>query len=260
MKQPAGVLNSKFSNKEDLSVWLSTTLIQALRQFVDLFTFYHSALGFLIGNMFALLKICIIHENEALSRIGSTCIQQLIEKNASNFEMKSWEQVSQIFKELFDETAPTFLFFNYKGDQNETYSDSKTVCDFSFLNKPLGPPPDRKEFQKQISKCVLHLLVAQTLHDVLATGPNDIVYKSLPNEQLLCLLSCFQSSYHMARGFNECLELRQCLFKMGYMKQLPNLLKQETQCANSYLSFLLKIYTDETKRELETSTEEKIIP
>ena len=106
--------NSKFSNKEELSIWLSTTLIQALRQFVDLFTFYYQKIGFLLPNMFGLMKCCLLHENEALSRIGSTCIQQLVEHNAQHFDEKSWDQLANLFVELNDETAPTFLFFNYK--------------------------------------------------------------------------------------------------------------------------------------------------
>ena len=34
----------KFENKEDMTVWLNTTLIQALRQLVDLFSFYFHVL------------------------------------------------------------------------------------------------------------------------------------------------------------------------------------------------------------------------
>lgn len=109
----SAVLNSKFANKEDLNVWLSTTLIQALRQFVDLFTHYYKTLGFMLGNMFGLLKICILHENEAMARIGSTCVQQLVEQNVKSFDDLGWSHVSNIFTELFEETAPKFLFFNY---------------------------------------------------------------------------------------------------------------------------------------------------
>lgn len=116
------------------------------------------------------------------------------------------------------------------------------------MNKPLGPPPDRKEFAKNISKCVLHLLVVQTLQDVLSTGPDDIVYKSMPDNHLLKLLDCLEGSYKLANVFNESMELRQALFKMGYMKQLPNLLKQETLAVNAYLILLIKIYADESNR------------
>jgi brefeldin A-inhibited guanine nucleotide-exchange protein len=254
MKQPDGMLNSKFSNKEDLQVWLSTTLIQALRQFVDLFTHYFPAIGFMIANMLSLLKVCILHENEAMARIGSTCIQQLVEKNVDVFNQDNWSELSNFFTELFDETSPTFLFFNFKGEMGQ---DSE----FAFLKKPLGPPPDRKEFQRKISKCVLHLLVVETLEHVLESA-NDRIYRALPNQQLMQLLECFASSYHLARVFNETMPLRESLFKMGYMKQLPNLLKQETMSVNVYLKYLVKIYVDvDPKRASErAAAEPRLIP
>jgi brefeldin A-inhibited guanine nucleotide-exchange protein len=258
MKQPAGVLNSKFSNKEDLSVWLSTTLIQALRQFVDLFTHYYSTLGFLLKEMFNLLKVCILHENEAMARIGSTCIQQLIEQNAQVFDENAWADFASMFAELFDETEPKFLFFNYKGDQYNPEVDTQ----FAFLNKLLGPPPDRKEFQKQISKCVLHLLVVETLQNVMAAGTNDSVYRAIPTQQLTRILDCFASSYQLAHVFNETMPLRESLHRMGYMKQLPNLLKQETLSVNAYLTLLVKLYSDNDERRISQrdSTEKRLIP
>ncbi|KAJ3313350.1 guanine nucleotide exchange protein for ADP-robosylation factor [Boothiomyces sp. JEL0838] len=248
------ILNSKFANKDELNVWLSTTLIQALRQFVELFTHYYTTLGFMLDGMLGLMKICILHENEALSRIGATCIQQLIEHNNISFDEKDWDLVCKMFKELFDETSPTFLFYNYTEEETK---DEK----FAFLNRPLGPAPEKKEFQRQLARCVLHLHVVQTLQDVIATGPDDIVYKQIPNNTLLELLDCFRASYHLAHVFNESIELRQALFRKGYMKNLPNLLKQETLCVNAYLMFLIKIYTDTSnnRTEIKNSTQDKFI-
>lgn len=51
--------HSKFANKEDMSVWLSTTLIQALRQFVDLFGHYYDDLYFLLDGLLELLTTCM---------------------------------------------------------------------------------------------------------------------------------------------------------------------------------------------------------
>ncbi|KAI8898774.1 hypothetical protein BC833DRAFT_417312 [Globomyces pollinis-pini] len=260
MKQSSNntnMMNSKFANKEDLQIWLSTTLIQAFRQFVDLFTHYYNTLGFMLGNMFELLKICILHENEALSRIGSTCIQQLVEHNFNNFNEKGWDLLCNLFTELFQETSPTFLFFDY----NKTESTSIDPT-FAFLKRALGPPPDRKEFQKNIAKCIVHLLVVQTLQDVLSTGPDFKVYKAIPNPYFLRLLDCFEYSYIVAHQFNGCLELRQALFKLGYMKQLPNLLKQETLSVNAYVIFLFKIYcgNEPERNELVKTSQDRLIP
>jgi brefeldin A-inhibited guanine nucleotide-exchange protein len=51
--------HTKFDNKEDMSVWLSTTLIQALRLFVDLFTSKLDQLSFCIDGLLDLLIICM---------------------------------------------------------------------------------------------------------------------------------------------------------------------------------------------------------
>lgn len=55
--------HTKFANREDMSVWLSTTLIQALRQFVDLFSHYFESLSFLLDGMLDLMTACMIQGN-----------------------------------------------------------------------------------------------------------------------------------------------------------------------------------------------------
>lgn len=50
---------SRFSTHEDMSVWLSTTMIQALRNLVDLFTFYFDVLGRMLDKLLDLLCECI---------------------------------------------------------------------------------------------------------------------------------------------------------------------------------------------------------
>lgn len=51
--------HTKFPNKEDMSVWLSTTLIQALRQFVDLFSHYFETLSYQLDGVLELLTVCM---------------------------------------------------------------------------------------------------------------------------------------------------------------------------------------------------------
>ena len=122
--------------------------------------------------------------------------------------------------------------------------------------------PDKKEFQKQIAKCAIHLMVIQTLQDVILAGQSDLIFKMIPNAELLNLLDVFQSSYEVARVFNESMELRQALYKQGYMKQLPNLLKQETISVNAYLTILIKVFSDTTpqKHELHERAQSRLVP
>jgi brefeldin A-inhibited guanine nucleotide-exchange protein len=50
---------TRFSTQEDMSVWLSTTMIQALRNLVDLFTFYFDVLSPKLDRLLELLCECI---------------------------------------------------------------------------------------------------------------------------------------------------------------------------------------------------------
>ena len=50
---------SRFNTQEDMSVWLSTTMIQALRDLIDLYTFYFEILERFLDGLLDLLCVCI---------------------------------------------------------------------------------------------------------------------------------------------------------------------------------------------------------
>ena len=50
---------TRFSTQEDMSVWLSTTMIQALRNLIDLYTFYFETLERFLDGLLDLLCVCI---------------------------------------------------------------------------------------------------------------------------------------------------------------------------------------------------------
>jgi brefeldin A-inhibited guanine nucleotide-exchange protein len=70
----------------------------------------------------------------------------------------------------------------------------------------------RKEFKQIIVKCVLQLLMIETVSELLA---NDDVYESMPSEQLLVLMQVLRKSYRFARKFNNNRELRMNLLRIG---------------------------------------------
>jgi brefeldin A-inhibited guanine nucleotide-exchange protein len=51
---------SRFHTQEDMSVWLSTTMIQALRDLIDLYTFYFDTLERFLDGLLELLNSCIL--------------------------------------------------------------------------------------------------------------------------------------------------------------------------------------------------------
>lgn len=99
----------------------------------------------------------------------------------------------------------------------------------------------RRIFKQIIVKCVLQLLLIETTHELLQ---NDDVYNTIPAEHLLRFMGVLDDSWRFARKFNVNKDLRMRLWKVGFMKQLPNLLKQESSAAATLINALLRMYRD----------------
>ncbi|RDB22645.1 Protein transport protein sec71 [Hypsizygus marmoreus] len=249
---------SRFSTQEDMSVWLSTTMIQALRDLIDLYTFYFDVLERFLDGLLDLLCVCICQENDTLARIGTSCLQQLLENNVAKLSPERWERVTTTFVKLFRTTTPHQLFdesLRVEIDGNSAeLADGTDYNGQTILPAPLSPNSEqpkfdaraslsdrRRIFKQIIVKCVLQLLLIETTNDLLR---NDNVYTTIPPEQLLRLMGVLDHSYQFARLFNEDKELRTGLWKVGFMKHLPNLLKQESSSAATLVHVLLRMYYD----------------
>ncbi|KAF9462613.1 hypothetical protein BDZ94DRAFT_1260846 [Collybia nuda] len=249
---------SRFSTQEDMSVWLSTTMIQALRDLIDLYTFHFDILERFLDGLLDLLCVCICQENDTLARIGTSCLQQLLESNITKLSSARWERVTTTFVKLFRTTTPHQLFdeslrIEIEGITTEVAEPSEYNGQ-GILPAPLSPNNEqskndtrasltdrRKIFKQIIVKCVLQLLLIETTNDLLR---NDNVYSTIPPEQLLRLMGVLDHSYQFARMFNDDKELRTGLWKVGFMKHLPNLLKQESSSASTLVHVLLRMYYD----------------
>jgi brefeldin A-inhibited guanine nucleotide-exchange protein len=91
---------------------------------------------------------------------------------------------------------------------------------------------------------------------------NDAVYAQIPSPELLRLMALLKKSYLFAKRFNENKELRMRLWREGFMKQPPNLLKQESGSAATYVSILLRMYHDEgeERKRNRADTESALVP
>ncbi|KAI4732086.1 hypothetical protein E4T49_00264 [Aureobasidium sp. EXF-10728] len=320
---------SKALNHEELSVWLSTTMIQALRNMISLFTHFFDSLEYMLDRFLDLLALCICQENDTLARIGSNCLQQLILQNVHKFTPEHWEKVVGAFVDLFARTEATALFSaatssSYRKDSSasnglampETPSaDPASIPAESPLNlngeevsttegtprrprgnttatmqsdRSLSPSKQaqigdgnelesfnntsqtpnapvvvtaarRRFFNQIITKCVLQLLMIDTVSELFS---NDSVYAAIPSHLLLRLMSLLKKSYHFAKRFNEDRDLRTKLFREGFMRQPPNLLKQESGSASVYVSILLRMFSDEgeERKASRAETEQALIP
>ncbi|XBW36254.1 hypothetical protein QEN19_001846 [Hanseniaspora menglaensis] len=100
----------QFSSHEELNVWLSTTLIQALRNSIALFTHFFDMLQSLLPGFLDLLVSCICQENDTIARIGRSCLQQLIIENSIKFTEDHWKLIIDNFENLFELTTANELF------------------------------------------------------------------------------------------------------------------------------------------------------
>ncbi|SCV72092.1 BQ2448_4786 [Microbotryum intermedium] len=255
---------SRFSTHEDMSVWLSTTMIQALRNLVDLFSFYFDALARMLDRLLDLLCECICQENDTLARIGTSCLQQLLENNVEKLSPARWERIVSTFVQLFKTTTAFQLF-----DENlllpestdtpaEPAETAAAAVNGFVAPTPLSPPTEdvpharapvtdrRRVFRQIIVKCVLQLLLIETTHELLQ---NERVYTTIPPAELLKLMSALDDSYRFARKFNADKPLRMALWKVGFMRDLPNLLRQESTSAATLVNVLLRMYNDSSTAE-----------
>ena len=208
-----------------MSVWLSTTMIQALRQLVALWTHFFNTLKPRLPGLLELLCACICQENDTLARIGTSCLQELIIHNMAQMDDTCWQQVVDAFLRLFRATTASQVF------------DPA----LSSPDDPLPAHERRHAFKQIIVKCVLQLLLIETSNELLQ---NTEVYEAVPVPQLLRLTAALEDSYRFSRRFNADRTLRTSLWKVGFMKQLPNLLKQESTSASTLVYVYLRMHND----------------
>lgn len=291
-------------NHEELSVWLSTTMIQALRNMITLFTHYFEALEYMLDRFLELLALCICQENDTIARIGSNCLQQLILQNVRKFTTEHWSKIVGAFCELFERTTAYQLFsastinntaslqpvsngldfdkqvspgldtpedeksLQINGVETNGHSDdekpSASLSDTPGSDGARTPPASaqleefkpssnlqtpapqisaarRRFFNRIISRCVLQLLMIETVNELFS---NDNVYARIPSDELLRLMSVLKKSFLFAQRFNNDKELRMRLWREGFMKQPPNLLKQESGSAATYIAILFRMFAD----------------
>jgi len=322
-------------NHEELSVWLSTTMIQALRNMITLFTHYFDALEYMLDRFLELLALCILQENDTIARIGSNCLQQLILQNVYKFTPEHWSKIVGAFCELFERTTAYQLFTattinstaslappssglelggplsptteatlpvdqkslkingaelgdsaspqsnaaDSEASQNsqsisattpspstsQSQSTPQPQLEEFKPNNPLQQQPvvvtaaRRRFFNRIISRCVLQLLMIETVNELFS---NDSVYTQIPSSELLRLMALLKKSFLFAKRFNADKDLRMRLWREGFMKQPPNLLKQESGSAATYVSILFRMFADASpeRQESKADVEAALVP
>ncbi|KAH3683136.1 hypothetical protein WICPIJ_005879 [Wickerhamomyces pijperi] len=243
---------TQFSNHDDLSVWLSTTLIQALRNMIALFTHYFDALSKLLDGYLDLLISCICQENDTIARIGRSCLQQLITQNMDKFQEQHWDKITHAFERLFDLTAAKELFDadplkkeNGAAGNEQKQEQEPQGTESEATEGKIATGLDKASSKNVIVvKCILQLLMIESLSELFE---NEDFYNLISYEHLTRLSALLEKSFRFARTFNDDYNLRVRLWNAGVIEKLPNLLKQESSSAAVYISVTFKLYSDTKK-------------
>ncbi|KAI5966985.1 SEC7 [Candida pseudojiufengensis] len=244
---------------DNLSVWLSTTLIQALKSMINLFTHYFDELNHLLNEYLKLITSCICQENDTIARIGRECLTNLLTDNAKKLDRGHWEQILETFESLFELTTAKELFlldplrdeveednsdiepFNKDGSENSELKNHILDDNEMRLKKS-------KDKSSIVVKSVLQLLLIQTLSDLFE---NDTFYETIPYQFLMDTADLLYNSYEFAKTFNDDYDLRVRLWNAGVIERLPNLLKQESTSSAVFINIMFRVYCDDNKSKPE---------
>lgn len=223
-------------SKDELSVWLSTTMIQALRNMISLLTTYFNMLSPMLEGFLDLLVTCVDQDNDTVSRIGSSCLLQLVVENVTKFKHDHWKLIVDKVEYLFDRTTAYELL------DGSLLESSKSEKSNGSAN---GSKPNPK-FREAVIKSILQLLMIDTVDEMLG---NEEIYRHMPTNDIVRICGHLQHSFQISQKFNGDRQLRTDLWQQGFMTHLPNLLKQESASAHSYVSIMFRLYKDEKKSQ-----------
>lgn len=126
--------------------------------------------------------------------------------------------ITETFTHLFEKTTANGLFEDTEDlvERLKSFSNTNDTQPSDF-----GISEERQtNFQQVIIKCVLQLMLIQTVNGLLA---KDSVYFAYPASHLMVLMDCLGRSFHFAKRFNANNDLRMALFRFG--KQSSSLKK-----------------------------------
>mmetsp|Transcript_109809 Transcript_109809/g.310361 ORF Transcript_109809/g.310361 Transcript_109809/m.310361 type:complete len:475 (+) Transcript_109809:2-1426(+) len=209
------------------------TCLAALNNIVRLFEAHLQSLSFLLDDVLRLIENCIQHDTEAVARIGVEGFKQLLLQTGKNLEPQAWQKVTASILKLFSDSMPRQLMsveVNAPGD---------------------AQLPFRKE--AVVIQCVVQLLLIDMLQDTVEQH-----YEHISTAGIMTLLDALQRSFDFAQAFNQQIELRQTLKRLGFMremKQLPGLLKQEREALSCSLKVLFRVQADDRMRGTEYASQ-----
>ncbi|PVU94291.1 hypothetical protein BB561_002643 [Smittium simulii] len=258
------ILSSKYTKSDDIELWVSTTLVKAIRLMIALFVYsFENSIDISnhLDSLFDLLRTCICQQNETLSRIGAASLQDFVEKCYFYFSCHSKNRIVNLFTELLGFSQPELLFeigsknqtSNFKSSDDLYYKITlKCVLQLQLINS-IADLFVSSAFSQQVehtinnqaallnskNKVLNSDLFGIDLKENFITSP---VLTYFSNKDFLSLLDSLNQSRLFAHRFNSNLAVRRRLVERGVTPQLPSLLKQETSSSLVIILLLEKIY------------------
>lgn len=250
--------NESISEIDRMSVWVSTTLVQASNSLVSLYTHYFDAFEALQPQLMGLIVNFICQENEILAQTGKACLTEFILQNASRMSEQQWTLVVDTFAQLFEETTAKGLLQVPSGatpvseKSNENGAEESTTA---ANNVARVQENSARSKRIMVMKCVLQLTLIET---VMELTEKKVFVESIPDSELIRLSLFLFNSHEFARSFNDNYKLRNQLYEGGVIDRLPTLLKQETISAAVFLNIMFTLYCDD-KRATDSETKDTIL-
>eukprot|EP00047_Mylnosiga_fluctuans_P017396 m.61060 g.61060 ORF g.61060 m.61060 type:complete len:1686 (-) comp7058_c0_seq3:111-5168(-) len=270
-------------SEQERAAWLSTTCTHALRSIVDVLTQYFSVLqGALIGEMLQQLEWCICDAgNEQLGRAGTECLHIMVMNNGAQFTDASWDLLCKAIARMFALTMPNELMtFGQdvpEGEEPKTAAFSNTVImkcvtqleliqtiEWVLLSSTRPEAADARPAKAAVPSETDQLAQREYAKTVVMARPLDKagdLFACLTSERLLALVDCLASSHNFALSFNSNLELRNRLWKAGFMKNRtkPNLYRQEIASISVMLRLLFRMYEATDRPDVQPVVEARLL-
>lgn len=233
---------------EDYWVWLSTTLLQALRRMVMLFTNFFDDLKGQFDGYLKLLLTCMLHSKDPISQSGKLAFKDIVLNNVGKFAPEHWFKLQEVIKDLFSMSAPVELFDLKMLDQAEKLrgihreDEDEEEDEDEDAEEPEHEPVLFQPLRMSstiVSKCRHQYSVIELVYELCQ---EEQFSSTIPVDNMLDISRTVLGSYELAHKFNEDSKLRTRVWNAGLVENLPNLRKQETQSVLLYVKIIYQLY------------------
>ncbi|KAJ9084446.1 guanine nucleotide exchange protein for ADP-robosylation factor [Entomophthora muscae] len=225
------------SYSDEATVWVSTTLVHALRKFVCLFTeFFDKVFQFLDG-LLDLLSVCLCQEDPTLCRVGADCLRILLEENIDRMSEEDWQRIISIVIRLFKASSRISQAPEEAEGLTIPARENPAISKLE-ASSPLPLVPTSPA--QQLNLC---LTMISLVEDVFLQ--NDKVFLRLDPDHIFLILDLVERAYLETQRINSSFDLAHAIERQSVSKLekfASTALSLELNCLVCLIKVLLKMY------------------